>query len=390
VAVATAVAVALASFGLAAGIAYHRARTAGAVPASSSGPSFGYRGGFDPFGLRGSDPSGGGSVGNASPGSRTFGATSAPSGSVAATVASKVDPAVVDVNTEIDYGSATGAGTGMVVSSDGLVLTNNHVIDGATSITVTTVDNGRRYGATVVGTDPSEDIAVLRLTGASGLATIPVGEPSTISAGDPVVALGNAGGVGGAPVVATGVVQDLGQTITASDDDGANAETLSGLIVVDAPIQPGDSGGPLATSSGQVIGIDTAASVGRGWRMRIGTGLGFAIPIDHALAVAREIESGQATGSVHIGTTGFLGVALDPSAARAVVEGVEPASPAAHAGLAAGDTITALDGQPVDSADTLSALTKRHRAGDTATVSWSDSSGGHHSAAVVLAAGAPD
>ena len=392
VVVATATAVALASFGFAAGLAYHREQRAAALPASSSSPNFGVRGGVnDPFGYGGSGTSpgsGGGSFGGgSSAGDSTGSATPDPT---AAKVAAKVDPGIVDINTQIDFGSAAGAGTGMVLTSDGLILTNNHVVDGATSITVTTVENGHRYAASVVGTDPTEDIAVLQLKGVSGLSTIPLGDSTKVAVGDPIVALGNAGGVGGSPVIATGVVEATGQTITASDDSGANAETLNGLIVVNAPIQPGDSGGPLADASGRVIGIDTAASAGRGWRTRTGTGEGFAIPIDHALAVAHQIEQGQPSDTIHTGTTGFLGVALDPSTTAAVVDGVEPGSPAEGAGLAAGDTITAVDGQPVDSADTLSTLTKRHHAGDTVRVSWTDQTGRHHTAPVTLAAGPPD
>ncbi len=412
--VATVAAVALGSFGFAAGFAYHREQTAGATPASSAGPNFGIRGGgYDPFGSGSSGSSGGGALGGGNLGGGNFGggnfgggslgggnsgsgnsgsAGSAPTDEAASKVAAAVDPGIVDVNTEIDFGSASGAGTGMVLSSDGLILTNNHVVDGATTITVTTVDNGRRYQATVVGTDPTEDIAVLQLKGASGLTTIPLGDSDKVAVGDPIVALGNAGGVGGAPVVATGVVEATGQSITASDDDGSNPETLNGLIEVNAPIQPGDSGGPLVNSAGQVIGIDTAAEVGgRGWRMRSSTtGTGYAIPIDHALDVAHQIEQGQGSDTIHLGSAGFLGVAVDSSASGVVVEGVEPGSPAERAGLAAGDTIEAIGGQPVDSPDTLSTLTKAHPAGDTVSVAWTDQDGKSHTTKVTLAAGAPD
>ena len=381
VAVATTAAVALGSFGFAAGLAYRHEKSAAAAPASSSGPNFGVPGGgFDPFG--------GGAFG----GGTSAGAAQAPTDEAASKVAAAVDPGIVDVNTQIDYGSAAGAGTGMILSSDGLILTNNHVVDGATQITVTTVDNGRRYQATVVGTDATEDIAVLQLKNASGLTPIPLGDSGKVAVGDPVVALGNAGGVGGTPVVATGVVEATGQTITASDDDGSNPETLNDLIEVNAPIQPGDSGGPLVNSAGQVVGIDTAAEVGgRGWRMRNSTtGTGYAIPIDHALDVAHQIEQGQGSDTIHLGTSGFLGVAVDSGADGVVVEAVEPNTPAQHAGLVAGDTIDAVDGQPVDSPDTLSALTKAHHAGDSVSLTWTDQNGNQHTTKVTLAAGAPD
>jgi S1-C subfamily serine protease len=392
--VATVAAVALGSFGFAAGLAYRRTRTAEAAPASSSGSNFGIPGGSTGAGRFGNGGFGrNGSGSNGFGGSGSGAAGSAPTDETAAKIAAAVDPGIVDINTQIDFGSAAGAGTGMVLSADGLILTNNHVVDGATGITVTTVANGRRYPATVVGTDPTEDIAVLQLKGASGLTTIPLGDSGTVAVGDPVVALGNAGGVGGTPVVATGVVEATGQTITASDDDGSNAETLDGLIEVNAPIQPGDSGGPLVDGAGKVIGIDTAAEVGgRGWRMRSAsaTGTGYAIPIDHALDVAHQIEQGRSSGTVLVGTTGFLGVAVDSGADGVVVEEVEPGSPAERAGLAAGDTIDAVDGRPVDSPETLSAVTKAHHAGDTVDVAWTDGAGTSHTKKITLAAGAPD
>src|SRR5439155_15412113 len=138
------------------------------------------------------------------------------------------------------------------------------------------VATGQRYPAVVVGTVPSEDIAVLQIQGAGHLATVALGKSSTVKVGDPIVALGNAGGVGGAPHTVSGTVQALNQTITATDLDGSHPETLSGLIQIDAPLEPGDSGGPLVNRSGQVIGIDTAASATR--RFSVGDAVGFARP----------------------------------------------------------------------------------------------------------------
>ncbi len=174
-------------------------------------------------------------------------------------IASTVDPGLVDVVTTLGYQDGAAAGTGMVLTSTGEVLTNNHVIDGATSIKATDVGNGRTYTAKVVGYDKSKDVAVLQLEGASGLATVTLSSSSP-QTGQKVVALGNALGKGGTPSVATGRVTGLGQSITASDESAGNAEQLTGLIAHNAGIQPGDSGGPLVNTYGQVIGMDTAAS----------------------------------------------------------------------------------------------------------------------------------
>src|SRR5215469_6360002 len=180
----------------------------------------------------------------------------------ASQIASRVDPALVDVTSTLGYQGATAKGTGIVLSSDGYILTNNHVINGATSVTVTDVGNGKTYRATVVGYDASHDIAVLKASGAAGLTTASLGDSSTVAVGNTVVALGNAGGVDGTPSVAQGSVTALNQSITASDEGSATSEQLSGLIESNANIQAGDSGGSLVNSHGQVIGVDTAASSG--------------------------------------------------------------------------------------------------------------------------------
>ena len=179
-------------------------------------------------------------------------------------IASRVDPGLVDVTSTLGYQGAKAMGTGIVLTSNGEILTNNHVINGATSVSVTDIGNGKTYKATVVGYDVSQDIAVLQLSGASGLTTATTGDSSMVKVGDSVVALGNAGGVGGTPSVAAGSVTALNQSITASDEGAATSEQLSGLIETNADIQAGDSGGSLVNSYGQVIGVDTAASSGSG------------------------------------------------------------------------------------------------------------------------------
>jgi S1-C subfamily serine protease len=327
-------------------------------------------------------------------------APQAPSGSSTlssddvSSIAAKVTKSVVDIDTELGFGSGEAAGTGMILTSSGEVLTNNHVIDGATKITATVVDTGRSYTARVVGTDPTEDVAVIQLEGASGLTPITPAKPSSVAIGDPVVALGNAGGRGGTPSTVTGTVVALGQSITASDQSGGDAQELSDLIEVDAPIEPGDSGGPLANASGQVIGMDSAAEVS-GRRFRATTSAGYAIPIEKAVSIAHEIEAGKASSTVHIGLPGFLGVevATDSQAAGsggAPLTGVEPGTPASAIGLTAGDTITSINGQPVDSPSALTTLLHAAHPGDQVTVGWTDSSGSKHSSRATLVAGPAD
>src|SRR5947207_5305073 len=234
----------------------------------------------------------------------------------ASQIAQRVDPALVDVvSTEGDQG-ATAAGTGIVLTSNGEVLTNNHVIRGATSIKVTDVGNGRTYTAKVVGYDASRDVAVIQLQNASGLTTANLGDSSGVQTGDAVTALGNAGGKGGTPSVATGAVTALNQSITASDEgSGANSEQLTGLIETNADIQPGDSGGALVNSFGQVVGMNTAASSGTQFQSQSGQPAeqAYAIPIDNAETIARQIEAGQGSSTVHIGATAFLGIESDGS-----------------------------------------------------------------------------
>src|SRR5450631_462284 len=179
-------------------------------------------------------------------------------------ITGKVSPGLVDVVSTLGDENGEAAGTGMVLTSTGEVLTNNHVIDGATSISVTDIGNGRTYKASVVGYDKTQDVAVLQLQDASGLQTAKIGDSSKATVGESVVAVGNAGGAGGTPSAAGGSIIALNQHITASDELGGASEQLTGLIEVNADVQPGDSGGSLVNSAGQVVGIDTAASGANG------------------------------------------------------------------------------------------------------------------------------
>ncbi|MGH2634215.1 MAG: S1C family serine protease, partial [Tepidiformaceae bacterium] len=308
-----------------------------------------------------------------------------------AALASRVDPGIVDVNTTLAYQGGEAAGTGIVLTSNGEVLTNNHVINGATSISVTDVGNGKTYSATVVGYDVTADIAILQLKDASGLTTVTLGDSSKLEVGAAVVALGNAGGQGGTPSVSSGTVTALNQSITASDEADGTAEQLTGLVQTNAALQSGDSGGPLVDVNGNVVGIDTATSVsGSRSRRRTTTGgEAYAVPINTAMTVAKQIEAGKGSTAVHIGTTAFLGVQMQPSSdgSGAVVAAVEPNTAASGAGLQAGDVITSFGGKSVDSATTLSTLTQAHNAGDKVQVGWTDSSGQSHTANVSLGTG---
>ncbi len=222
-----------------------------------------------------------------------------PAGPNVDAISARVSPAVVNINTVLRDGGQ-GAATGMVITSSGEVLTNNHVVAGTVSISVELQD-GSRHGATVIGSDVVEDVAVIMVTGVSGLPTITAVGTPTPSVGDTVIAIGNAHGRGGAPTASAGSIVAVDQTVTAAESDGSGAKQLNGLIRVDADIQPGDSGGPLVDTAAAVVGMDTAALT----RPLSGVSGGstteaYAIPIDHALSVAKRLEganSGSATAT---------------------------------------------------------------------------------------------
>jgi S1-C subfamily serine protease len=314
------------------------------------------------------------------------------SGGSTGTASADQQVGVVDIDTVLGYQSARAAGTGMVLTSNGEILTNNHVVRGATSITVTVVSTGKTYKASVVGTDPTEDVAVLQLSDASGLQTAHLAS-SNVSVGDAVTAVGNAGGTGGTPSAAPGQVTALDQTITATDDNGSNAEQLNGLIETNANVQAGDSGGPLYNDNNQVVGMDTAA--GSSSPIQTATEQAYAIPIGTALKIADQIEGGQASSTIHIGNPAFLGIELSndqfsAGSNGAAIAGVIDGTPAAQAGLAAGDVITGVDNTQVSSSTDLSTALASHKAGDSVRISWTDQSGQSHSANVTLIAGPAD
>ena len=324
--------------------------------------------------------------------------SSRPATLTTAQIAAQTDPGVVDIVSTLGLQQARSAGTGLVLTPSGEILTNNHVIKGATAIRVTDIGNGRSYPAKVVGYDQSRDIAVLQLAGASGLQTAALGDSSTVKTGDKVVALGNALGKGGTPSVAVGRIAGLNASIVASDEGAGTAERLTGLIHHTAPIQPGDSGGPLVSTSGKVIGIDTAASASSGFQFQPSQRTqAFAIPINTAVDLARQIEAGQASATVHIGPTGLLGVGILSSSqaeasgiqagSGAVVQQALSGTPAARAGLTGGDVIIAAGGHMVTGPNGLQSALERFHPGDRVSISWTDQAGQTHSATVVLANG---
>jgi S1-C subfamily serine protease len=305
---------------------------------------------------------------------------------------------VVVIDTDLAYEGGQAAGTGMVLTSTGEVLTNNHVINGATSISVVVPGSGQRYAARVVGYDVSADVAVLQLQHASGLKTV---SASTVKAslGQKVHALGNAGGTGSL-ISAAGAVTGIGKTITASDDQGGS-ERLNGLIETNAGVQAGDSGGPLLDSANRVVGMDTAASQGRfgfGYAAAV-TPDAYAIPISTALSVAQKIEASQASATVHIGATAFLGVEVEsiPSngysrysdVSGALIAGVVPGGPASVAGLTTGDVITSIAGKTVTSPSAITKLVLSKKPGASVAVSYIDGYGDSGHLTVKLGSGPP-
>ncbi|HEY1643793.1 MAG TPA: trypsin-like peptidase domain-containing protein [Streptosporangiaceae bacterium] len=352
-----------------------------------------------------------------SPGSRVSSATEQ-------AVYNAVQPGIVDITSNLQYQGGTAAATGMVISSSGLILTNNHVINGTTGLTARVMATGKRYKATFLGYDKADDVAVLQLQHASGLRTIPIGNSARVKLGDGVVALGNAGGSGQTTTV-TGSITGLHQTITASDDGSSASEKLTDMLRTNADIVPGDSGGPLASTDGKVIGMDTAAATGS-----FGTGqqdVGFAIPINRAMKIAQQIIHGQAGGSVTLGSSGFLGVlvpdgkasqAADPAEQRrlqiqseqsgssgglgipragsqcvpnsldvgipakvapvssgALILGDLCGTPSATAGIIAGDVITSVNGHAVSTPSSLTGVMQNYRPGAKISVTWSKPSG---------------
>jgi S1-C subfamily serine protease len=305
---------------------------------------------------------------------------------------------VVLIDTVLPYQNAQAAGTGMVLTAAGQVLTNYHVVEGAGTITVTVATTGQSYPATVVGTDPSNDVALLQLAGASGLTTVKADDDQA-QVGDAVTAVGNAGGTG-TLTAAAGAISSLTSSVTAaSEGSSSGTETLSSMVETTADVVAGDSGGPLFDAEGEVVGIDTAASTGAAID-------GYAIPIARALGIVEQIRSGAETSTVQIGPAAFLGVELSSGASDygdgyrygygyagnasvasgATIGNVVSGTAAAGAGLRAGDVITSLNGHAVASAADVSAALVGANPGDQVRIGWTDQSGVAHTATVALGA----
>jgi serine protease Do len=297
-----------------------------------------------------------------------------------------VEPGVVRIDTRLGFQGAVGTGTGVLLSPDGIVLTNNHVIRGADDITATNVGNGQTYPAEVLGYDRKSDIAVLRLRGATDLPVAPTADSSALQIGDQVTAVGFPGGAG--LTRAPGTVRALNQSIVADDDLTGGSEELADLIGFDADIRPGDSGGPLVDPSGRVVGIVTAAS--QNYRM-MSTG-GFAIPLNRALSVADAVRSGAPSGTTHVGPTGILGVAIGSrgDGAGVAIDGVLRGSAADQAGLRGGDVITSVDDATITDGTVLTDVLDRHHPGDTVSLTYIDRQGDQRSVPVTLAPGPPN
>jgi S1-C subfamily serine protease len=287
-------------------------------------------------------------------------------------VLSKVEPGVVNVRTQgfsqnefFQPEPQQGAGTGMVITPDGDVLTNAHVVANATSIKVNLATDNQTHDATLLGSDPSADVAVIKIQGVSNLRTVTLGRSSTARVGDDVVAIGNALALPGGPTVTHGIVSALDRTIDAQN------ERLEHLIQTDAAINPGNSGGPLSNAAGEVIGMNTAVA---GQAQNIG----FAIAIDTVKPIADSLKAGRGV----VRGTAFLGLTTatvnDTVRQRfglsvskgALVSDVTPGSAANNAGLRPGDVILKLGNDDVASSDDLSAAVRRHQPGEKVELTW--------------------
>ncbi|GAA4548583.1 S1C family serine protease [Amycolatopsis samaneae] len=287
------------------------------------------------------------------------------------------------VDIKVATGQGTATGTGIILTQDGYVLTNNHVVSGAGrsgQIQVSTPD-GKKLAAKVTGTAPSYDLAVIKLDGASGLTPAKIGQSSTLKVGQPVAAIGSPEQLSN--TVTSGIVSALSRTVTASDDNGGQVIVYNGLQT-DAPINPGNSGGPLVNMDGQVVGVNSAVDTGQKSQGGLQSfGLGFSIPIDTAKRVANELmQSGKATKPV-LGVTGTLG-SQRQSASGAPLADVQQGGAAAAAGIKPGDTVTKLDNTALNSYADLQAEVLKHTPGQQVPITVKHADGSEQTMTVTL------
>ena len=280
---------------------------------------------------------------------------------------------------EAETGSGIAAGTGMILTANGQVLTNYHVVAGSDKVSVTVADSGNTYTATVVGFDQAKDVALLQLKNASGLTTVTV-DRDQVAVGDTIAAVGNASG-GGELLKAAGSVTATDQSLTVSSDSPwGNSEDLSGLVETNAKAVPGDSGGPMFDTQNEVLGMTTAGST----RERTS----YAVPIATALAVVDQIETGQDAGTVRVGPAGYLGIkvadAETGSTTGKTITQVVAGSPADQAGVVAGSKLTKVGDTTIKASANLATVIRALEPGQQVTIDWTTPNGTHRTATVTL------
>ncbi|MGO4616751.1 S1C family serine protease [Nocardia sp. 2YAB30] len=306
-------------------------------------------------------------------------------------VEAAVESALVNINASAKTSGLDAAGSGIVLTADGEVLTSHHVIKGAETVTVTDVGNGTVYDATVLGYDSGADIALLGLSAASALRIATIGSSADLRVRDEVMAIGNAGGAGGTPTAVQGRITDLDSAIVAVNAVDLSRKSLSGMLEVAAAVTSGQSGGALVDRQGDVVGVIAAAS-GASARSDARSPTGYAVPIDTAMQVVRQIRSGTPTDTVHIGPTATLGVITSnalPAGTGARVDAAIYGMPAHSAGLGVGDVITSVDDRVITSAKSLRAALNTRRPNDTVRLAVTGP-GGQRTVAVVLTVGPPN
>ncbi len=284
----------------------------------------------------------------------------------------KIEPSVVIINDTVTtsgngrggfggFGGfqADGAGTGIIISSDGYVVTNAHVVNGASNIKVTLPNNGGTHDASVVGMDTTKDLAVIKVSGVSGLTAATFANSDTVQVGDSVIAVGNALGYGGSPTVTEGIISAKGRSLSDSEDN------LSGLFQTDAAINPGNSGGPLVDTNGDVVGINVAVATGTSTEPA--QNIGFTIPSNTVVQAIPDLKAGKSSTGNNQSTT-YLGVEIADAQNGAGIVAVQPGSPAAKAGLQPNDVITKFNNTTITGSSDLQQAVRSQKPGDTVTL----------------------